>query len=182
MLRRSAAAVVALVTFSCGGGGNNTPPGERDVTGNYTIRYDDQLRLQLNVGGAVREVTQSGYGGVVDFGMVNGQPATIDLTQFCARPEVKCPSESFWAKVAVDQPDLNTSRFGLQKLVVINDTQHVLDAGVKAEAIGGRTSSSSGWASRAAPPRAARPWASRWPAAASPAWESAKRPPWSRGP
>lgn len=128
--------VAAAIAGSCGGG-SGTPPEERDVTGNYAIRYDDQLTLKLTVAGATREVTQSGYGGIVDFGMVNGQPATIDLTQFCAKPEVKCPSESFWSKVAINQPDLNSSQWDLQKLVVIDDTTHTLPAGQKAAAIAG---------------------------------------------
>ncbi|MFT3706293.1 MAG: hypothetical protein QM817_01375 [Archangium sp.] len=129
--------VTAAIVGSCGGGGSNTPPEERDVSGNYSIRYDDQLKLKLNVGGAVREATANGYGNVVDFGVVNGQPATIDLTQFCAKPEVKCPSEMFWTKVAVTQPDLNSSNWDLQKLVVINDTTHQLPAGQRAENVAG---------------------------------------------
>lgn len=131
-------AVFVLATFSCGGGGgNHSTPEERDVSGNYALRYDDQLKVRLDVGGAVREVTQTGYGGIVDFGVINGQPTTLDLTAFCAKPEVRCPSEAFWAKVAVTQPDLQTSNLELQKLVVVNDTQHVLDAGVRAESLSG---------------------------------------------
>lgn len=136
MVKLTAGTVLA-VALSCGGGGGGSTPEERDVSGNYAIRYDDQLKLKLNVGGAVREVTANGYGGVADFGVVNGQPATLDLTAFCARPEVQCPSESFWAKVAINQPDLNSNQFDLQKLMVVNDTVHTLPAGQKAAAIAG---------------------------------------------
>lgn len=126
------AGVLLSCAVACGGG----DPVERDVTGNYAIRYDDQLRLQLNVGGAIREVTANGYGGIADFGVINGSQVTLDLTEFCARPEVQCPSEVFWTKVAVDQPDLERG-YDLQTLVVIDDRQHQLDAGVRAAAVAG---------------------------------------------
>lgn len=128
----------SLVLVACGGrGGGGGPDDERDVRGNYALTYDDQVVLKLNLGGAVREVTLKGYGGIADFGVVNGQPATLDLTAFCAKPEVKCPSESFWAKVAIDQPNLKANNAPLQVLQVINDTEHVLDAGVRAASLGG---------------------------------------------
>jgi hypothetical protein len=139
-MRRIAYVLFGVVTFSCGGfsgGGNNSTPEERDVSGNYALTYDNQLKLKLDVGGATREITQQGYGGIVDFGTINGQPTTLDLTAFCAKPEVKCPSEAFWAKVAVTQPDLHANSLDLQKLVVVNDTQHVLDAGIRAESLSG---------------------------------------------
>jgi hypothetical protein len=138
MTRIGFQAVAVLLCASCGGfGGGGRNAAERDVTGNYTLTYDNQLKVTLNVGGAVREVTQSGYGGIVDFGMVNGQPTTLDLEQFCAKPEVQCPSEAFWPKVAVDQPDLQTSTLDLQKLIVVNNTTREFDAGVRAQSLGG---------------------------------------------
>lgn len=131
---------VSLVFVSCGGGGGGPPPGQhdpRDVSGNYALTYDDRLKLRLDVGGAVREVTQTGYGGIVDFGVVNGQPVTLNLTEFCAKPEVKCPSEAFWSKVAITQPNLSANRLDLQQLTVVNDTQHTLPAGQRAESLSG---------------------------------------------
>lgn len=128
--------MAAVLGLSCGGGGNSTPE-ERDVSGNYALTYDDHLKLRLDVGGAVREVTAQGYGNIVDFGTINGQPTTLDLTSFCGRPEVQCPSESFWSKGAVTQPDLRANRLDLQKLVVVDDTNHRLDAGVRAASLSG---------------------------------------------
>jgi hypothetical protein len=137
-MNRSAACLLGLVTISCGGFQNNgSTPEERDVSGNYALTYDNQLKIKLNVAGAVREVTQTGYGGVVDFGMVNGNPTTLDLTAFCAKPEVQCPSEAFWSKVAITQPDLHANNLDLQKLVVVNDTNHALDAGIRAPSLSG---------------------------------------------
>ncbi len=132
--------VAALVLASCGdtnGAPYTGQPDPRDVSGNYELTYDNRLTVKLDVGGAVREVTQTGYGGVVDFGMVNGQPTTLDLTAFCAKPEVKCPSEAFWAKTAITQPNLRTNRLDLQQLAVVNDTVHVLPAGQSAESLSG---------------------------------------------
>ena len=124
------------IAFACGGGGGG-PGDARDVRGNYDVTYDNQLKLTLYVGGAVREVTQTGYGGIVDFGTINGQPVTFDLTAHCAKPEVECPSESFWAKVAVDQPDITKNNFDLQTLQVIDNTVHNPPAGQKAPAAAG---------------------------------------------
>lgn len=137
MTRKTVAALAGLITCSCGGFGGGSPSEERDVTGNYALTYDNQLTVKLHVGGAVREVTHSGYGGVVDFGSVEGQPTTLDLTAFCAKPEVQCPSEAFWAKVAIDQPDLKRNKLDLQRVVVVNDTVRELDAGVRAQSLGG---------------------------------------------
>ncbi|MBS1151680.1 MAG: hypothetical protein H6Q89_3378 [Myxococcaceae bacterium] len=109
----------------------------RDVRGNYDLTYDNNLKVALYLGGAVREVTATGYGNVLDFGTWQGQPLKLDLTQWCDRPEVQCPSEVFWPKVAVDQPDLKASNVKLQKLMVVNDTQHTLDAGVQAAVVAG---------------------------------------------
>jgi hypothetical protein len=138
MTRRTVAALAGLIFGACGGfGGGGTPAEERDVTGNYALTYDNQLTVRLHVGGAVREVTHSGYGGIVDFGTVEGQPTTLDLTAFCSKPDVQCPSEAFWPQVAIDQPDLNRTRLDVQKLLVVNNTVRDLDAGVRAQSLGG---------------------------------------------
>ena len=84
--------VAALLAGTCFSTSTKGPNGEdpRDVTGNYDVTYDNQLTLKLNIGGAERVVTQSGYGGIADFGVYQGQPVQIDMTQFCARPDVQC--------------------------------------------------------------------------------------------
>ena len=110
---------------------------KRDVRGNYALTWDDQLKFSLYLGGATREATATGYGNVVDFGSWQGQPLKLDLTAWCARPDVQCPSEVFWKKVAIDQPDLKASGITLQKLVVIDNSVSELDAGVHAAAVAG---------------------------------------------
>lgn len=129
-MRRVVLAGLGVVAVSCGGFGGNSSVEERDVTGNYALTYDDQLRFKLHAGGAVREATATGYGDVIDFGVIDGQQARVDLAQFCAKPEVQCPSEAFWSKVAITQPDLRANRLDLQKLVVVNDSLTRVDGGV----------------------------------------------------
>lgn len=109
----------------------------RDVRGNYALTYDNSLKIRLGLAGGTREVTANGYGNIVDFGTYNGQPLKLDLTAWCARPEIQCPSEVFWSKVAIDQPDLKANGLTLQKLVVVDDTVHALDAGVRAAVVAG---------------------------------------------
>lgn len=127
-------ACAAVSVCSCGRGGTVE---ERDVRGNYALTYDDRLTLKLDVGGAVREVTVQGAGAIVDFGVINGQPVKLNLSEFCARPEVKCPSEQFWPRISVDQPELLKNPSALQPLRVIDDTNHPLPMGQKATSLGG---------------------------------------------
>ena len=130
---------LVLVMASCGGrggpGDGGTDP--RDIRGNYNIKYDNALTLSILLGGGVRTVNATTDAGLIDFGYINGQPVTLDLNAYCARSEVVCPSEAFWQRVAIDQPNLSQNNFDLQVMTVIDDTVHVLDAGQKAAATGG---------------------------------------------
>ncbi|MGC4116863.1 MAG: hypothetical protein QM765_20335 [Myxococcales bacterium] len=107
-----------------------------DVRGNYDLTWDDQLTLKLDLGTEVRVATASGFGQVVDLGTWNGQPLTLDLAAFCAKPEVVCPSETFWKKVSIDQQDVTTAQnfYGLQ---VVNNETHELPEGMKAQTLAG---------------------------------------------
>jgi|CXWL01.1.fsa_nt_gi hypothetical protein len=134
MKRFCAMAAVCGVLLGCGRGSSAE---ERDIRGNYALTYDNQLKLHLNIGGAVREATATGYGDVVDFGVHNGQPVKLNLKEFCDKPEVKCPSEQFWPRISVDQPELLKSRADLQLIHVIDNTTHSLPTGKKAPSLGG---------------------------------------------
>ena len=129
--------VFATLLLGCGGAGQmgGMPRDSATVNGNYDVRYEDKVTVKVDLGGAVREQTHDGMSGTVDFGMYNGQPLTLDLASFCAKPEVKCPSESFWTKVSVREPNRGAS--SLQQLDVIDNEQHTLDAGVRAPALSG---------------------------------------------
>ncbi|HEY3446463.1 MAG TPA: hypothetical protein VGK67_08860 [Myxococcales bacterium] len=107
-----------------------------DVRGNYDLAYDNQLTLKLDLAGAVREATASGYGKVVDFGTYNGQPLTLDLSAFCAKPEVVCPGESLWKKVAIDEDDVTKAQ-NVHGVQVVNNEQRDLPLGEKAQTLGG---------------------------------------------
>lgn len=133
------ASVVAVLAVVVGCKVPEAPEGwdPRDIRGNYDLTYDDTLTVRLGLAGGTREVTATGYGTIVDFGTYQGQPLKLDLTQFCARPEVQCPSEVFWSKVAIDQPDLKKNGLTLTAMQVVNDTVHELDAGVKAQVVAG---------------------------------------------
>ncbi|MHB8879057.1 MAG: hypothetical protein ACYC8T_35595 [Myxococcaceae bacterium] len=134
----SSAVVVLLVMAGCGGKGTGgrAPTETWDVSGNYALTYDNHLTLKLGLAGGVREATVNGYGGIADFGTLNGQPLKLDLTEFCARPEVECPSETFWSSVAIDQLDVSR-KLDLHVINVVNNTEHQLDAGVHAAVRGG---------------------------------------------
>lgn len=125
---------------SCGG---TQPPEEIDtrvhlwdVTGNYDVTYDNQLKLTLNIGGAVRERTANGYGGIVDFGTHEGQPVTLDLTEYCAREDVHCPSEAFPARISISQTDNGWER-DLYEIHAIDNDPHQLPPGVAPSRKGG---------------------------------------------
>lgn len=107
-----------------------------DVRGNYDLTYDDKLTLKLDIAGAVREATATGYGNVVDFGAYDGQPLTLDLTAFCQKEEVVCPSESLWKKVAIDEDDVAKAQ-NLHGIQVVNDEVHELPKGETAKTLGG---------------------------------------------
>lgn len=129
---------LCLLAFGCGGKSSKLPDGgdPRDVSGNYTITYDNKYTLKFVTAAGEKEVTQTGTG-VANFGTYQGQAVTVDLAAFCAKPEIKCPTESFWAKTAITQPNLEANSFNLQELRVIDDTVHVPDAGVKARSLTG---------------------------------------------
>lgn len=116
-------------------------PGEPipwDVRGNYLLSYEDALTVRLNIGGVERVQTARGDE-VVDLGMYQGQPLTLDLKAHCARPEVVCPSEALWQRVAVDQQNVR-SKQDVHGLTVIDNTTRELPAGQRAASRGGLVS------------------------------------------
>ncbi len=106
-----------------------------DVRGNYDLTYDNVLTLQLKIGGRVFEA-EGDETGDVTFETDSG-PVTLDLAAFCARPEVECPSETLWAKVSIDQPNIDADNPNTHVLNVINNTVHELPDGQRAEVVSG---------------------------------------------
>lgn len=110
------------------------PPPAR---GNYELVHENKITLKLDIGGAVREETATGYGDVVDFGTYEGQELKVDLNEFCGRADVVCPNEALWSKVSIDQPYLHSDKIDAYVINVINNTTHELPVGQKAEVYGG---------------------------------------------
>ena len=106
-------AILALVpTFGASNGGgcgnsdnpflSNSPA--PDVGGDWDIMYDDELDVEIRIGGAVYERTIGAGGGVITIDH-NGDPFEFNLA--CERPEVVCPSEVWPATVALSQREPN---------------------------------------------------------------------------
>lgn len=112
---------------------DNTPAS--DVRGNYSLSFDDRLTLKLNVGGVDHEASAR-EGETVSF-TVNGEPVTLDLAEFCGRPEVQCPSETLWTEVSIDQPQIAAQNPNTHVINVINNTQRDLPPGQGAQVVSG---------------------------------------------
>lgn len=71
-----------------------------DVTGAWAIEYEDQIGVEIRIGGAVYSSTVGLEGGAITIEH-EGQPLTFDLD--CSRPEIVCPGEAWPATVRIDQ-------------------------------------------------------------------------------
>lgn len=85
----------------CGGAYSSTDPAP-DVSGNWSVAYDDSMTIDVNIGGAVYHQTLSGSGGTFT---INHQGTPITFNIDCSRPEVVCPSEVWPSMVSIDQRD-----------------------------------------------------------------------------
>lgn len=85
------------------GGAQITP----DVTGEWSLAWQDDLHVEINIGGAVYEETLGAQGGVININH-EGNPISFDLD--CARAEVVCPSEVWPSSVSLDQRDEGAPR------------------------------------------------------------------------
>ncbi|MCC7073701.1 MAG: hypothetical protein IT383_20490 [Deltaproteobacteria bacterium] len=122
--------VSAAITAGCR---DNTPAS--DVRGNYQLSFDDRITIKLDIAGA-KQSSEGSESGTVTF-QINGNPVVLDLAAFCAKEEVKCPSEVLWTEVAVDQPNIAAANPNTHVLNVIDNRVHAPPAGVAAEVIGG---------------------------------------------
>lgn len=89
----------------CGGGtaGQDSP----NMEGEWALTWQDDLEVEITLGGAVYHETIGAQGGAVTIEH-EGQPITFDLD--CSRPEVVCPSEVWPTSVSLDQRDANFPR------------------------------------------------------------------------
>jgi hypothetical protein len=96
------AGAVVLTGFLMGAGGDDeggrgcgslfSKSDAPDMAGTYRIDYDDELAVEIAIGGAVYTAEVGVQGGAIEIEH-EGQPLTFDLD--CAADEVVCPSEAF---------------------------------------------------------------------------------------
>lgn len=84
----------------CAAGSRSAAP---DVTGNWAIDYDDEIGVEVKLGGATYTAELGAAGGSFTIDHA-GTPYTFELD--CARPEIVCPSEAWPTQVVVEQRDL----------------------------------------------------------------------------
>jgi hypothetical protein len=80
-------------------GGNNTR-GTPDVRGEWALTWQDDLEVEITIGGNSYSETLGAQGGLVTIDH-NGKPFTFDLD--CSREVVVCPSEVWTDSVTFDQ-------------------------------------------------------------------------------
>lgn len=85
----------------CGGNTFNRDPAP-DMSGDWSVTYQDDLQLTIELGGAVYDETLGAAGGSVTIDH-EGQPITFDLD--CSLDAVVCPSEVWETDFAVRQDD-----------------------------------------------------------------------------
>lgn len=99
--------VLPALPFAMGAQGdgcavNSTSPAP-DVTGTWAVTYDNQIGVEVTIGGATYTADLGAEGGSFTI-THDGQPYTFDLD--CSRPDVVCPGEAWPNQVVVEQRDV----------------------------------------------------------------------------
>ena len=81
----------------CAAGSKSPAP---DVTGDWAVTYEDEIGVEVKIGGAVYTSKIGVQGGEVTIDH-EGKPITFDLD--CSRPEIVCPREAWPEEVAIEQ-------------------------------------------------------------------------------
>lgn len=105
--RRLATALVTLTVLASAAGCRVDGVPAPDVNGEWDLQYDDQIQLEITLGGATYKETIGANGGTVTIDH-EGEPISFDLD--CSKPEIVCPSEVWAASVTMDQRDDNFPR------------------------------------------------------------------------
>ncbi len=71
-----------------------------DVTGTWSMSYDDTLGVEITIGGSTYNAEVGAQGGAVTINH-DGNPITFDLN--CDNPAILCPSEAWPATVTAEQ-------------------------------------------------------------------------------
>jgi hypothetical protein len=101
---RLAYLVVLALPFTVAARGDGCAANSRspapDLTGDWAITYDDQIGVEVDIGGARYEAEIPARGGTIAI-VHDGRELTFELD--CARPEVVCPSEAWPEEVSIEQ-------------------------------------------------------------------------------
>jgi hypothetical protein len=96
--------VAIALPFTLGARGDGCAASSRspapDVTGDWAITYDDQITVEIAIGGALYEEEIPATGGTIAI-VHDGRALEFELD--CARPEIVCPSEAWPEEVSVEQ-------------------------------------------------------------------------------
>jgi len=84
----------------CAAGSNSPAP---DVRGTWSIAYDNQIGVEVKIGGATYNAELGAQGGTFTINH-GGKPYTFDLD--CSRPDVVCPGEAWPNEVVIEQRDV----------------------------------------------------------------------------
>ncbi len=99
--------LLAIVPLLVGAEGDGCASSSRsdapNVSGDWTMLYDDMLEVTIGVGGQVYEERLSAEGGVIAI-MHDGNALSFNLD--CALPEVVCPSEAWPETISISQQDV----------------------------------------------------------------------------
>ncbi len=84
----------------CAAGSSSPAP---DVRGTWSIAYDNEIGVEVKIGGAVYNAELGAGGGSFTINHA-GKPYTFDLA--CSRPEIVCPSEAWPNQVLIEQRNI----------------------------------------------------------------------------
>lgn len=101
---RLAAALLAAPLLMAANGGSCAPAvvgtDAPDISGAWALTWQDDLEVDIDIGGQVYHRTLGSKGGVIEIEH-DGKPLTFDLD--CSRPDVVCPSEVWPTTVDLEQ-------------------------------------------------------------------------------
>lgn len=92
--------IAALAPMTMGAEECTSTDPAAEMSGQWAVDYDDTLRVQIGIGGAVYDEVISAAGGTITLEH-EGRPIVFELD--CARPDVVCPSEVWPDSVELQQ-------------------------------------------------------------------------------
>ena len=107
-MKLQAFALLGMLPLVMGAQGDGCAAGSKspapDVRGTWSIAYDNQIGVEVTIGGATYNAELGAQGGTFTITHA-GKPYTFDLD--CSRPDIVCPGEAWPTQVVVEQRDIN---------------------------------------------------------------------------